>query len=246
MMGSPTGLLAQFGPLLNAAQAPQARSKEELDEYLEIVTQTDPTRTVERVKSFAAQYPNSELLGFAYQYQARAFAQLDDLTGVLEAGHRALRANPDNLNTLLLLSSTIANHAAGRPDQASLLQEAEKYANQALAGIERAQVPRQILPEDWRKQKQTMQAQCHEVLGVVASDRGKLQTAIDEFTTAVHLNPAPQGDQFFRLGLAYASVGDKTRAREALERAAELGPPLVRKRALDELEKVSNDKSFGE
>jgi len=243
LMSPTTVFEAQFGPLLTPAQAPQARSQQELDAYLEIITAPAAHEVVNKVDLFASRFPKSELLGIAYQYQMRAFEQLNDFDGMLTAGKKSLLSNPDNLNTLMTLAPALANHASQRPDRAILLAQAEEYAHRALQGIERTQIPRKIPLEHWELEKRGMQGQAHEVLGVVAMQRGQLQTAIGEFETAVHLSPHPKGVQFFRLGLAFASAGEKSNAEKVLRRAAELGPDPVRKLALHELKKMTDRES---
>jgi Flp pilus assembly protein TadD len=157
----------------------------------------------------------------------------------LAAGEKALRVHPDNLNTLLTMAPVIANHVVKRPDRAKLLAQAEGYARRALQGIERTKVPRKIPLEHWELEKQRMQAQAREVLGVVAIERGQPQTAITEFETAVRLASKPEGVQFYRLGLAYALADEKVKAEKVFRRAAELGPDPVRKRALGEIERLA-------
>ena len=236
-------LEAQFGPLLSPAQAPQARSQEELDAYLTITTATEAHEVVKAADSFASRFPKSELAGIAYQYQMRAFEQLDDFDGMLAAGERALLANPDNLNTLLTLAPAMANRAVQRPDSASLLARAEDYAHRALQGIERTQIPGKIPLEHWELEKQEMQSEAHEALGVVALRRGQSKTAVEEFQTAIRLAPNAQGVKFLGLGMAYASTGARENAEKALRRAVELGPEPVRKLGLNELEKLNSKES---
>jgi tetratricopeptide (TPR) repeat protein len=243
LLGWGADLAAQFGPLLSPSQARQARSQEEFDAYLEVVTESDSRKTVKRVESFAAEYPKSELLGIAYEHQAQACAHLNDFEGMLAAGEKALRAHPDNLNTLLILAPALANHAAPGPDQARWLAQAEEYARRILIGVERTQIPHKIPLELWETEKGRMQAQAHEVLGVVAMQRGQVPAAVNEFETAVRVNPNPQGEQYFRLGVAYASAGERGKAQETLRHATDLGPDAVRQLALTELAKLTKEKS---
>src|ERR1700682_4782 len=86
LVGMSARIEAQFGPLARPGQAAQARSQEELDFYLEIVGATDNRVVVQKVRIFASEFPKSELLGAAYQYQLRAFEQLNDFDGMLAAG----------------------------------------------------------------------------------------------------------------------------------------------------------------
>jgi tetratricopeptide (TPR) repeat protein len=243
LLGWRADLSAQVGPLLSPTQARQAQSQEEFDAYLEVVTETDSRKIVKRVESFAAEYPKSQLLGIAYEYQARAYAQLNDFEGVLAAGEKALRAHPDNLNTLLILAPVLADHAARSPNQARWLAQAEDYARRILIGVERTQIPHKIPLEHWEAEKGRMQAQAHEVLGVVAMQRGQVPAAVNEFETTVRVNPNPQGGQYFRLGMAYASAGERGKAQETLRHATDLGPDNVRQLALTGLAKLAEDKT---
>jgi tetratricopeptide (TPR) repeat protein len=239
LVGTPALLQAQFGPLASPGQAAQARSQEELDSYLEIVSANDAHVVLQEVKAFVSAFPKSELLGAAYQFQLHAFEQLDDFDGMLASGEKALAADPDSLNTLLALAPAMATRAAARPDRDRLLSQAETYADRALDGIDKIRVPRDLSIEQWNTRKHGMQSEAHGVLGVVAFQRGQLQPAIGELEMAISLAPQPQGVQFLRLGLALAAVGKKDDAEQKLRRAAELGPEPVHDVALDQLKKLN-------
>ena len=234
---------AQFGPLPNSVRAPQAKSQEELDAYLLIVAGPAKEQVIKAVDSFAFQFPKSELLGVAYQYQMHAYERLGDFNGTLSAGRRALANTPDNLDTLLSLAPEIANHATERPDRINLLVEADGYAHRALEVLEKVRPPHELSLDTWEKQRRAMQCQAHEVLGIVAVNQGKTETAIDEFGTAVRLAEIPTGSQYFRLAFAFASAGKKAEAAENFQRAVDLGPEPVRRLALQQIERISRSKS---
>jgi tetratricopeptide (TPR) repeat protein len=239
LVGMSSRLEAQFGPLASPGQAAQARSQDELDSYLEIVGATDDRMVVQKVKSFVSEFPKSELLGAAYQYQLQAFEQLNDFDGMLAAGEKALAADPNSLNTLLALAPAMANRAAARPDRVQLLSQAESYAHRALDGIDKIKVPRELSIEQWNIRKHEMQSDAHGVLGVVAFQGAQFQLAISELEIAITLAPRPEGVQFLRLGLALAAAGKKGDAEQKLRRAAELGPDPVHSAALNQLKKLN-------
>ena len=241
LISSTTVLHAQFGPMVMAAQAPQAHSQEELDAFLDLSTTTDPTLQILRVHTFATRFPKSELLGIAYQHQMHAYQKAGNFDGMLAAGEKALEANQDNLSTLLTLAPVLAHEAARRPDKARLLAQAADYAKRALEGINKTQIPRKITLERWEREAQQMQAEAHGVLGAVALERGQFPDAIREFQTAVTLSP-DGGPDYLGLGTAYAASGSKADAEKALRRAADLGPEPVRKHALEELQKLGSAK----
>ena len=226
---------SQLGPLSEPGQAPQAKSQDEFDSYLEIVTETDPRRVIQRVDAMASHFPDSKLLGIAYQYQMHAYQQIGNADGMLAAGKKALTAIPDNLNTLLTLAPAMANFAVQRPDRAQLLSQAETYARAALDAIEKIHPPHQVSLEDWTQQKRSMQSSAHETLGVIDLDHGNASGAVTEFETAIQLRPVPEGALFFRLGVAYRAARRNDDARNAWNHAAQLGPDVIRKLASDQL-----------
>jgi Flp pilus assembly protein TadD len=101
-------------------------------------------------------------------------------------------------------------------------------------------LPRAILPQRWEVMRLEMEATAHEALGHVATKRGDLQEAISEFEKAVKQNPTPQGKQFYRLGVAYMLARRYEPAREALSRAAELGPEEIRTMANTVMQKLKS------
>ena len=226
---------AQFSPLLDLDAAPQARTQQEFDAYLEVLAAKDDRQRVARAEDFLSAYPQSALQGPAAVYQMEAFKALNDFEGVLSSGERVLRLLPENLRALLTLASAIPNAVRGGTEDRALLDRAESYAERALAVMKEKEIPRSIRLEDWKRFRAGMASEAHEALGHVAAKRGRIERAAEEFEVAVLLNPDPVGRQFYRLGAAYVAVGRTTDARAALNRAAALGPDLIRQRAVREL-----------
>jgi len=230
---------AQFGPLRDPGKAPQARTQQELDQYLEILVAAEGDDRISAVEQFASLYPDSALLGAAYQHQMLAYEAVNDAEGVLRAGRQALPLLPDNLQTLLTLSSTIPNTAGDGPDGIRLLEEARGYARRALVMLEQFRVPREFSLEESENMRGEMRARAHESLGHVAGKLGDWQTAVTEFQEAIHCAAAPQGRHYFRLGVACAFLSKRDCATAALEKAVELGPDGIRSRAQEQLSRLS-------
>ena len=229
---------AQFGPLLDLESAPQARSQEEFDQYLQVLAASDNRRTVDEAKKFLVAYPESALRGLAAVHQMEAYKAIGDFGGVLSSGERVLELLPDNLRALLTLAAAIPNTVHNPIEESVLLDQAESYATRALAVMESKTIPRSIRLKDWRRFRAGMASEAREALGHVAAKRGRIKRAVTEFELAVELNPDPEGRQFFRLGAAYAAVGRDSEAADALQRAVALGPRLVRQRAIQELKSL--------
>ena len=82
---------AQFGPLVTPQQAPQAKSEEEFDLYLELYASTDPQSTIALAKKFAATYPASDFLELTYEHQMLAYQQVNNYDGALGSGRQGPR-----------------------------------------------------------------------------------------------------------------------------------------------------------
>jgi tetratricopeptide (TPR) repeat protein len=239
LIGFSVELKAQSDALVDRGKTAQAKSEEEFDKYLEIVTAADPRQVVVEVDAFVSQFPHSELLSAAYQSKMHACEQLNDFDGMLAAGREALLRNPDDANTLLALAPAMASRAAGRTDRNELLTQAGYDAHHALEEIESKRISRQVSLQEWALHKGQMESEAHGVLGIVALQRNQSASAVREFKTSISLAAQPQGIQFLRLGLALSSSGAKSEAQENLRRAAELGPDAVRRSASEELKKLS-------
>lgn len=231
-------LAAQFGVFRNLGHTPQADTPEEFDLYLKIASEPDPVRCQALVNEFSRLYGESELIGSVYQYQMLAHERLDNLDGVLVAGVRALEHLPENVITLVTMASAIPNRVASDEGTDGRLATAEKYASRAFEALARKQIPRAIRFADWQEYRAKMESRLHETLGHVAVKRGDLEVATTELRAAVEKNPEPEGRQLFRLGVIHAWAGRLDDAKSALERAAQLGPDVIRQRALREIEKL--------
>ena len=119
--------------------------------------------------------------------------------------------------------------------QASLLKRAEDYAKRALVVMEAKKIPRAIPLDQWNGLRAEMGSEAHEAIGHVAAKRGDVGKAVEEFRRAIALSPSESGRQHYRLGAALARMGRIADSREALLRAVELGPDLIRDRSRDEL-----------
>jgi tetratricopeptide (TPR) repeat protein len=119
-----------------------------------------------------------------------------------------------------------------------LLEEARDYARRALVMLEQFRVPREFSLEESESLRGEMRARAHESLGHVAGKFGDWRTASAEFQEAIDCAPAPQGSQYFRLGVACAFLGKRACAAAALQKAVELGPDGIRTRAQAQLSRL--------
>jgi tetratricopeptide (TPR) repeat protein len=234
---------AQFGPVRDPGKVPQAQTQQELDQYLVILTASEGGERIAAVEQFARLYPESALLGAAYHRQMLAYEAANDAAGVVRAGRRALPLLPDNLQTLLTLGAAIPNTAGDGPEAARLLEEARGYARRALVMLDQFRVPREFSVEESERMRAEMRARAHESLGHAAGKLGDWQAAAAEFREAIRHSPVPEGRHYFRLGVACAFQNQRVCAAEALQKAADLGPDVIRARAREQLSRLSSHPS---
>jgi Flp pilus assembly protein TadD len=124
-----------------------------------------------------------------------------------------------------------------------LLAQAAGYAHRALQEVDTSRPPRQISLEQWALEKQKMQCQAYEALGVISLDRGQIHAAVTEFQAAVALSAHAEGALFLRLGVALALAGQSAVAEKNFLRAQDLGPDWVRQLAAEEIKKLPQRKN---
>jgi tetratricopeptide (TPR) repeat protein len=222
---SGTRVQAQF------TSAGQAKSPEEFDAYLLVLSKTSPKEVLSAAEDFERAWPHSELLGQVLEFHMNACRTLGDSTQAILTGERALKVVPDNLAILSNLAYVIANSTAD-PQR---LARAEECARRELELSKTILAPKKISPEEWNEIQNRLGATAHAALGLVLYKRSDVAGAVREFETAVKLAPAPDLAQYYRLGMLYRASGNQSGAVEMLRRAAESNDPKLRQLAEREL-----------
>jgi len=212
----------------------QAKSPEEFDDFLDISNQHAPAEVVVSAKRFCQRWPESALLGPVFRLELSAYRQLGDLPSAIEAGKRALKKAPDNVDVLAELAYLMAD---SKPDAASLAL-ADSYARRVLTLVDSIQIPRSVSANEWARLRAVLEAKAHTTLGMVAFNRAQSRVALEELETAKRLMPEPDLTLFYRLGLLYRAVGDDGKAIEMLQQAARSSDPILRDLAGRQLRKA--------
>jgi tetratricopeptide (TPR) repeat protein len=135
-------------------------------------------------------------------------------------GDHALAADPENLFTLLALSSLMARALPeAESDRGRFLGRALNYATRALERIGSA-----IEPVDGIGAEETarLEGAARATLGLVYYHLGDLEASRGELIRAVDAAPE-DADAWYRLGLVYARTEESGAALSALSRAVYLG-----------------------
>jgi tetratricopeptide (TPR) repeat protein len=227
-------LLLRTNDKAQFTSAGQAKSREEFDAYLLVLSKTSPKEVISAAGDFEQHWPHSELLGQVLELQLNAYLSLGDSAQAIVAGEKALKAVPDNLAILSNLAYIIANSTIDPQHLAS----AEEYARRELERSRTILVPKKISPEEWNEIQSRLGSTAHAALGLVSYKRGDIAGAIREFETAVKLAPAPDPAQYYRLGMLYRASGNQSKAAEMLHRVVESNDPTLRPLAERELKSL--------
>jgi len=229
--------------------------------YGAITTELDPDKLIALVEDFAKKYPDSPMLSYVYSFGANAYRQKGDVEKTVDLCDKSLKANPDNLMALIInigmmpQPQYLNNHSA---DREKILQEAENEANHALELISKRITKKADESDaDYQKRLAEIESQVHGPLGMihlematgglVGPDKGELEKAEHEFTTAVTTTSRPDPSDYYRLGEAYKMDGKLDDALQAFTKASELGQGTMIKTYADqqigEIKKIKAGKS---
>lgn len=216
------------------ASEPQAKSPEEFDDFLDVLSRRAPGEIVLEAGRFAQRWPDSALLGEVYRIELSACRQLGDSACAIQAGERALQKAPDNLDLLAEVAYLLAD---AQPDAAAMAR-ADEYAHRVLTLVDTIQIPRSVTPQQWANTRAELEARAHTTLGLNAYNRHQPAIALRELETAKRLAPQPDAALCYRLGLLYRVAGDDAKAVEMLRQAAKSSDPALRNLAEQQLSKT--------
>ncbi len=162
--------------------------------------------------------------GFFFRNLMVAHGGLRNTDAAIDYGRRTLQLFPDDLFTLITVSTTMAESLpsddASRADRTT---EAERYATQALetldsivSGPEGSVVP--------PGQEANLRSRILNTLGLIDFDRGRFADAQADYLAALD-SSGRDSTTYYRLGVAYANDRKGAEAIEALARAVYLGYP---------------------
>jgi tetratricopeptide (TPR) repeat protein len=152
-------------------------------------------------KKFAAD-TESDLMVY-YQALMSCYQQLNDAPKAIEWGQKAVMEKPDDLMTLLTLSSVMAARPPADPKQLDQqMKDAEDYAKQALTqatALFSGPMGAQLSPV----QKADLLSGAHETLGRVYINTKRFGDAEKEYGAAIAAKK-DDGDAYYFLGFALA------------------------------------------
>jgi len=201
-------------------------------EYLEaaavnaIGNESDAKKKLALIEQFTPAFPNSKFETEITQLTMAALQGLNDPAKSIQFGEKALKNNPDNVSTLLLLANAYV-------DENKNLAKAVEYGQKA--------VKLSAVKDDANPDQKLTAGMAKSTLGWAYLKQDKAALAAPELKDAVGLlsdNAQLLEEAYYRAGFAYAKLGKKADAQDVLQKCIAMNGPFL-KYAKDLLNEVN-------
>src|SRR5271165_5560316 len=219
---------AQAQPPTSGNRVLQAKSQDELKAYQDAAAKTDPAEMEAAADAFAAKYPNSEMKGTLYVRAMGLYAQAGNGEKIIEAGRKAIAADPTNPVPLVQVASVLAETTRDTDlDREQRLNEAAKDAQAAIDNINTGLiVPPNAPTEKVAAAKASILTMAYDTLGVVNLNKKDYAAAEQAFLKAADTSKAnPDAVVYLRLSVAQDNLKKYPQALESATKAVQLAPP---------------------
>jgi len=174
-----------------AAKAPSWKSRAEYDAFNAMQTEKDPNKKIELAEAFLQKYSNSDFKDSAYLVEMQTYQQLNQTDKAVDAAHKALEANPDNLAALRFLSFTFPFlYKPDQPDSTAALSRADSDAHHGLELLQKLQKPAGATDEQFQQGVKEFRAVFNSCVGFAALQRKDYPAAITALKAATDDNPS--------------------------------------------------------
>lgn len=201
--------------------------------YVALSQVPEPARKRALLEQFVQVFPQSAYRAGALGLLAQACLQLGDAEAMNRYASEGLELNPDSPMLLILVSDVLS-------ERGQELGRARELATRLLTLLK--DTPDKVRPEgvsdeQWTPISQLWEGTARSVLGQVlmyeessaaVAGMGKTRAAVEEFKAASPLlksNPFSYARNLYRLGYAYAKLGQRPQAREVLSEVMTLDTP---------------------
>ena len=225
------------------AAAPKLNPKEEKAYKAFYETPSNqPKDVVSAGQDFLKKFPSSRYAGSVYARLATSYEALGQQDQMLDAGHKALQLNPDDVDVLSLLAYAIPRRIdPNNIDSGEQLQEAAQDATHALDLLSKMQKPANMTQDQFTSAINGEAASCHSGLGLVDYYQHDITGMVAQLEQAVKLNPTPDPTDQYLLGIAYIQSNRAADAEDILQKCVADGGSLVDqcKKSLDQAQKLA-------
>ena len=182
---------------------PQWKSRDEYDAFNAMATEKDPNKKISLAEAFLQKYANSDFKDQAYLVEMQTYQQTNQMDKALDAGKKALQANPDNLPALRFLSFTFPFlYKPDQADAATALSQADSDAHHGLDVLQKLQKPAGATDEQFQTAVKDFRSVFNSCIGFVALQKKDYPNAITALKAATDDNPSGWYGIYW-MGLAY-------------------------------------------
>jgi tetratricopeptide (TPR) repeat protein len=204
--------LVVVGGLLTAAtlaMGQKPKSKNETEAVMAVMKASTPDEKIAAAENLLAKYKDTEFKSYALLQAAQGAQMKGDQVAAIQYGNRAIEADANNFQALLLVSGLLAQSTREFDlDKDEKLGRSTKMASDAIAAVNAAAKPNPSLTdEQWAGIKKDMISQAHDTLGTIAMVQKKYDAAITEFKNSIEVAATPEPATSVRLAAAYTNAG---------------------------------------
>ena len=215
---------SQAPPAGDAATKPQPPpvSKEEEDAYqaFAALKSEDAVQIISLGQAFLSKYAISVYRPMVYAKLEVTYLDTNQLDKLVSTGQLALDEDPDNVDVLAVMASTLPRINASGLDAAQRLDLAERYARRTLQVAAVLPKPQGYTEEQFDRARNEKLAMAHTGLGLVYYRRGDTADSVSELDMATKLDPTPEPIDFFLLGDGDMKLQKYPEAAAAFDRCA--------------------------
>lgn len=157
---------------------------------------------LQAAEGFLQKYPQSHYRPMVYAFLTVGYIQVGQADKGVEFGDKEIELNPNDVQTMAIVSQTIPrSFNPSAPDASKKLEKAEMYGKKAVEVLPTIPKPEGMTDEVFVSAKNQTLAMAHSGLGLVSWRRGKYADAIPELEQSVKLDPAPDPVNWYILGV---------------------------------------------
>jgi len=223
---------------------PRPKSQKELDALQAMFKAPMGDQQIAAAEALLSNFADTDFKSLALFMEADSYARAKgQFEKSIVFAERALEADKDNYQAMLLLARQYASHTTENDlDKEEKLTKAAKYANDAVASIASAPKPNPGVPDaQWDAAKKDYTSQAHEAMGMIADVRKKYDVAATEYKTAVDSQSTPDPATMVRYAIAQEHLGKFDEAIATLDKviADPNSQPVVKQYATNEKAKAT-------
>ena len=190
----------------------------------DIQTEKSADARIRLVEAFEKKFPDSPLLSYVDAEGAKADQEKGNYPEAVSYGRKSLKLDPDNTFSLVIMALVLPQPrtAASTTEIPAMLSEAAADANRALILLPKLLARPDETDDHFRARKDSLAADAHFALGMVAMQLDQFHKAAEEYQSAVASTTKPTFQYYYRLAEAEASEGEISEAIGSLRKASEL------------------------